>query len=117
MPQVDFRKEAESLFDEMVERRRDFHRHPELGFEEIRTAGIVAEELHNLGFEVQRGVGETGVVAMLDGPHEGPTVMLPSAVVSAGSCSMVLKCFLLAPPNVHIDDRILARLIPFGWMV
>jgi amidohydrolase len=76
MPQIDFRQEAESLFDEMVDRRRDFHRYPELGFEETRTAGIVADQLHRLGFEVQRGVGQTGVVGLLDGPQDGPTVML-----------------------------------------
>ncbi|GIK54934.1 MAG: amidohydrolase [Chloroflexi bacterium] len=76
MPQVDFRKEAESLFDEMVARRRDLHQYPEMGFEEFRTAGIVAEQLDQLGFEVQRGIGQTGVVALLDGPHDGPTVML-----------------------------------------
>ncbi len=76
MPQPDFCNEAEALFDEMVEMRRDFHRYPELGFEETRTSGIVAERLTKLGFEVQRGVGQTGVVGLLDGPVEGPTVML-----------------------------------------
>ncbi len=76
MPLVDFRKEAESLFDEMVARRRDLHQHPELGFEEIRTSGIVAEQLNQLGFEVQRGIGQTGVVGLLEGPQDGPTVML-----------------------------------------
>lgn len=73
---INFRKEAEDLFDEMVEQRRDFHRHPELGFEETRTSGIVADQLHSLGFEVQRGIGQTGVVGMLDGNQDGPTVML-----------------------------------------
>jgi amidohydrolase len=76
MRPIDFRQEAESLFDEMVDRRRDFHRYPELGFEETRTAGIIADQLHDLGFEVQRGVGQTGVVGLLDGPKDGPTVML-----------------------------------------
>ena len=76
MPQVDFRKEAESLFDEMVARRRDLHQYPEMGFEEIRTSGIVAEQLNQLGFEVQRGIGQTGVVGLLEGPQDGPTVML-----------------------------------------
>ncbi|MBX3056545.1 MAG: amidohydrolase [Anaerolineae bacterium] len=76
MPLVDFRKEAESLFDEMVARRRDLHQYPEMGFEEIRTSGIVAEQLNQLGFEVQRGIGQTGVVGLLEGPQDGPTVML-----------------------------------------
>lgn len=76
MPQFDFREEAEALFDEMVQTRRDFHRYPELGFQETRTSSIVAEKLGNLGFEVQRGIGQTGVVGLLDGPKEGPTIML-----------------------------------------
>lgn len=76
MSRPDFRQEAEVLFDEMVRLRRDFHRHPELGFQETRTSGIVAERLEQLGLEVQRGVGQTGVVGLLEGAKEGPTVML-----------------------------------------
>ena len=72
----DFRQEAEELFDEMVATRRDFHMHPEMGFKETRTAGIVAERLNQLGLEVQTGVGETGVVGLLEGSKPGPTVML-----------------------------------------
>ncbi len=73
---IDFRVLAEELRDELVNRRRDFHMYPELGFEEVRTAGIVADELRNLGLEVQTQVGRTGVVAMLDGEHDGPTVLV-----------------------------------------
>ncbi|MCB8987355.1 MAG: amidohydrolase [Ardenticatenaceae bacterium] len=76
MGQPDFRREAENLFEYMVERRRDFHSHPELGFQETRTAGIVAETLQELGLEVQRGVGQTGVVAMLEGARPGPTLLV-----------------------------------------
>lgn len=76
MKQPDFKKEAEAIFDEMVETRRDFHRHPELGFEEIRTSGIVADRLSGLGLEVQRGIGQTGVVGLLEGARPGPTVLM-----------------------------------------
>ena len=62
--------------DDLINRRRDFHRHPELAFEEVRTAGIVADELNALGLEVQTGVGKTGVVAILEGTADGPTVLL-----------------------------------------
>jgi amidohydrolase len=48
----------------LVEVRRDLHAHPELGFEERRTSGIVAERLAALGFEVKTGVGKTGVVGL-----------------------------------------------------
>lgn len=74
--QPDFHKEAESLFDEMVQMRRDFHRHPELGFRETRTAGIVAQTLRQLGLEVQQGIGQTGVIGLLEGSRDGPTVLL-----------------------------------------
>ncbi len=76
MTKIDFKTEAEALRDELVARRRDFHRHPELGFEEVRTAGIVAEELARLGMEVQTGVGRTGVVGLLEGDQDGPTVLV-----------------------------------------
>jgi amidohydrolase len=51
--------------DDLTARRRDFHAHPELGFEESRTSDIVARELEALGIEVHRGVGKTGVVGVL----------------------------------------------------
>ncbi len=73
---LDFMAQAQALRNELVARRRDFHRHPELAFQEIRTAGIVAEALNELGLEVQVGVGKTGVVALLEGDQPGPTVLV-----------------------------------------
>ena len=73
------RGEADELLPKLVEWRRDFHRHPELGFQEVRTAGVVAAHLQGLGLEVSTGVGKTGVVAMVepDGlPEESETVLL-----------------------------------------
>lgn len=72
----DLFQEAQSLFDYTQSMRRDFHRHPELGFQEFRTAGIVAGELQKLGLEVSTGVAKTGVVAMLEGAKPGKVVML-----------------------------------------
>lgn len=54
---------------------KDLHRHPELGFQEHRTAGIVAEHLHASGFDVTTGVGRTGVVGILHN-GAGPTALL-----------------------------------------
>jgi amidohydrolase len=68
--------EAQVLFDYTRSLRRDFHMHPELGFQEVRTAGIVARELTNLGLEVHTGVAQTGVVALLEGERPGPVVLL-----------------------------------------
>ncbi len=73
---MDFLTLAAELRPELVERRRDLHRHPELGYEELRTAGIVAEELNRLGLEVQTGVGKTGVVGILEGAQDGPTILV-----------------------------------------
>lgn len=72
---IDFMSEAEVMREELVARRRDLHQHPELGFEEVRTSGIVAKELNALGLEVQTGIGKTGVVGILEGSGEGPTIL------------------------------------------
>ena len=56
---------AQAIEDQIIAWRRDFHMHPELGFQEFRTAGLVAENLRALGLEVMTGVGKTGVVATL----------------------------------------------------
>lgn len=70
-----FVAQADELAPELVALRRDLHRHPELGFQEHRTAGRVAAALEELGLPVHRGVARTGVVAdIVNG--EGPTVAL-----------------------------------------
>lgn len=56
-----------SYADELTALRRDLHAHPEIGFEEVRTSGIVAEHLERFGIEVHRGLGKTGVVGVLQG--------------------------------------------------
>ncbi len=76
MSAIDFRSEAEALFDYTRSLRRDFHRHPELGFQEHRSAAIVARELRSFGLEVTEGVGQTGVVGVLRGASDGPTVLV-----------------------------------------
>ena len=67
---------AQELFSYTQALRRDFHRNPELGFHEERTAGIVACELKELDFEVHTGIAKTGVVALIEGSKPGPVVML-----------------------------------------
>lgn len=66
---------ARSIQADLVELRRDIHRHPELAFQETRTAGRAAEAVEAAGWRVTRGVGGTGVVAEL-GSGAGPTVAL-----------------------------------------
>ncbi|HCA90705.1 MAG TPA: amidohydrolase, partial [Alphaproteobacteria bacterium] len=58
--------------DEMETIFRDLHAHPELGFEETRTSGIVASKLAEYGVdEVHTGLGKTGVVALIHGKSHG----------------------------------------------
>jgi amidohydrolase len=76
MNQPTLRSEADALKDQLIAWRRDLHRHPELGFQEFRTSGIVAKHLASLGLEVQTGVGKTGVIGLLDDAKSGPVVML-----------------------------------------
>lgn len=64
------------LKGQLIEWRRDFHQHPEIGFEEHRTSAIVAEHLRKLGLEVTMNVGKTGVVGLLRGEQSGPTIAL-----------------------------------------
>jgi len=73
---IDFYSEARELFAYTQRLRRDFHVHPELGFEEVRTAGIVAEELKQLGIEVSTGIGKTGVIGIIEGNGPGPVVLI-----------------------------------------
>ena len=68
--------DAQQLFEYTRSLRRDFHRHPEIGFKEIRTANIVAKELSYLGLEAKTGVGQTGVVGLIEGKAAGPVVLL-----------------------------------------
>jgi amidohydrolase len=63
------------LTTELVELRRDFHMHPELGFEEFRTADIVEKYLKDIGLTPLR-VAKTGVVATLEGAEDGPVLLL-----------------------------------------
>jgi hippurate hydrolase len=68
MPNID---RIEGYTDELIAIRRDLHAHPEIGFEEHRTSGIVAEKLAQWGIEVHRGLGGTGVIGLLKGKGRG----------------------------------------------
>lgn len=60
----------------VIEWRRDFHQHPELGNSEVRTSKVIADALRKLGYDVTTGVAKTGVVATLKGAKPGPVVAL-----------------------------------------
>lgn len=67
---------VDRIMPQVVEWRRDFHQHPELGNREFRTSGIVAEYLQYLGMEVRTEVAHTGVIGILRGGRPGPVVAL-----------------------------------------
>src|SRR6185503_13025994 len=67
---------AEDTVKQLVAVRRDLHQHPETAFEEVRTAGVVAERLRKLGLEPRTGVAKTGVIATVRGAKPGRTVLL-----------------------------------------
>ena len=95
--------EAQALSEQLVTWRRDFHRHPELGFQEVRTAGIVADHLAALGLEVSTGIGKTGVVAIVEGEAvapDAPTVMLRFDMDALPINEQTGLPFSSQPPNV-----------------
>jgi amidohydrolase len=68
-------QEIDRRLESLVALRRDFHRHPELSFQEHRTAQIIAERLHAAGLEVRTGLGgTTAVVGLLHGAKPGRTI-------------------------------------------
>ena len=75
-PQTRIRDAVAAIEPGLVAIRRDIHAHPELAFEEVRTAGIVAAELARLGIEHRTGVGRTGVVGVIQGGRPGPTLAI-----------------------------------------
>lgn len=71
---ADIFAQAQALSGQLIAWRRDIHAHPELSFQEQRTAHLVANELAALGIEVQTGVGKTGVVGYLG--EGGPVIAI-----------------------------------------
>jgi len=69
--------QVDQVFSYASNLRREFHRQPELGFQEIHTAEIILRELSKLdGFSIQSGIAETGIVALLKSGSPGKTVLL-----------------------------------------
>ena len=75
-PTTAIRIATEQIEAGLIEVRRDIHAHPELGFEEVRTAGVVARELTRLGIQHQTGIGKTGVVALIKGGRPGKVLAI-----------------------------------------
>ncbi|WP_341225169.1 amidohydrolase [uncultured Arcticibacterium sp.] len=71
-----FESDVNAIESKVIEWRRDFHQHPELGNQEFRTSEVVAKHLESLGIEVKRNVAITGVVGVLKGAKPGPVIAL-----------------------------------------
>jgi len=76
MKKASILSESEKIRSRLVKIRRDIHRHPELGYEERRSAGLAAGILKGLGLEVKRGVAKTGLVGLLRGRQPGKTIAI-----------------------------------------
>lgn len=72
----DINRDIDLLDGELIALRRDIHRHPELGFREVRTSALIAERLRAIGLTARTGVAETGVIADLSGERPGPTLLI-----------------------------------------
>jgi amidohydrolase len=75
-PATAIRSATQAIEPALIAIRRDIHAHPELGFHEIRTAGVVSAELTRLGIPHQTGVGKTGVVGLIQGGRPGKTLAI-----------------------------------------
>ena len=73
---LEIRKIAEQIKDRLIQVRRDFHKYPEIGFQEKRTSKKIAEILDKIGIDVKTNVAKTGVVGLLKGSCKGKTVAL-----------------------------------------
>jgi len=73
---IHLRSEIETIRDIIISTRRDIHKHPELAFDEHRTAKLVTNQLASMNIDIQTGIGKTGVVGRLKGNGNGKTIAL-----------------------------------------
>ncbi len=89
------------LLPELVALRRDLHAHPELAFEEHRTAGIVAAALRLIGLEVHEGIGGTGVVGTLRNGHSARSIGLRADMDALPIAEQSLQAHASRQAGVH----------------
>ncbi|MFD3157258.1 M20 family metallopeptidase [Haloimpatiens sp. FM7330] len=70
------KEKSEQIKNELISIRRDIHSHPESGLKENRTSALVAKKLEELGLDVQKNIGVTGVIGTLKGKYPGKTILL-----------------------------------------
>src|SRR5262249_26126045 len=77
---VDLSHDIKALKPGLVALRRELHQHPELAFEEVWTAATLAGRMRALGLVVQKGIGGTGGLAVLEGANPGTTLVIRAAI-------------------------------------
>ena len=103
-------KQAHAISEELIEWRRDFHMHPEIGFELQRTSKIVADELEKMGYRVRRGVGKTGVVAEIG---EGGKLIAIRADMDASPSSNRTNMNMSRRPRAQCTPAGTTRILPW----
>ena len=73
---IDIGQEISALKPGLIALRRELHEHPELAFDEVWTAGMLAGRMRGLGLAVEEGIGGTGVLAVLEGARRGKTLLI-----------------------------------------
>ena len=91
-------QQAEELKDEMVERRRDLHRHPETGWTEFRTASMIIGELKKLGYDVKFGADVIDEKSMMGVPSEAELADYMQRAISEGANPELVKKMAAARP-------------------
>ena len=103
-------QEMDQRRESLVALRRDFHRHPELSFQEHRTAEIIAERLHAAGLEVHTGVGgTTGIVGILRGDKAGRTIAWRADIDALPLTDGVLRGAVSEPDLSRAPGRLVDR--------
>lgn len=98
---LEWSQEVERRIESLVDLRRDFHRHPELSFQEHRTAEIIAERLHAANLDVRTGIGgTTGVVGVLHGDRPGRTIAWRADIDALPLTELLEAPFISGTPGV-----------------
>ncbi|HKW91730.1 MAG TPA: M20 family metallopeptidase [Methylomirabilota bacterium] len=93
-------QEIDARRDSLTALRRDFHRHPELSFQERRTSEIIAERLHAAKLDVRTGIAGTGVVGILHGDRPGRTIAWRADIDALPLTEMLEAPFASGTPGV-----------------
>src|SRR5215468_694856 len=99
---VDLSQGIKALTPGLVALRRELHQHPELAFEEVRTATTLAGRMRALGLAVQEGIGGTDVLAVLEGAKPGKTLLIRADMDALPMVETTGRAYSQAAIEVHM---------------